>query len=305
MEFEQKGKAKTNLKSIVLTALATLVIVTIPEIIITHYLTNISAENAIIATENAIVNELGEYFTSVDENMSYKKAIATVYEENQNLQTQVQEYQKKEEALTEQISAVPNITFSSPELVQDGLKISDGINNGVARINGRVYIAEDAVDPFLEGTITYDEEQDILANGDTEGTSVTKVDLFSTQALYDGVQYSIIPNDNQETLLVAGEEYRNGILLGRSYLDDCYALFNLDNEYSALHFAIGRQDGSDKTDIEIEIYLDEKLSKTYEISSDTPIQTLEVPLHYAKSMKLRIVAEDYFQYCVVNPVLVK
>lgn len=257
------------------------------------------------SVENSIVTEMSEYFASVDEGMSYKQAIATAYEENQTLSTQVQQLQNDNSQLGEQVDSAPEITFFSPSLVQDGLEISSGINNGVAKIDGRIYIATEAVDPFMNGTITFDEGQNILSSGTTDSVAVTKEDLLDTNILYDGKCYSIIPNDDREELSVAGEEYREGILFDKLTYDDCYTLLNLHNDYSTLVIDIGRLDGSDKADAELEVYLDEELSTTYSISSDTPIQTIEIPLNYAGSMKLRLVADTYVKYCIVNPILVK
>lgn len=87
--------------------------------------------------------------------------------------------------------------------------------------------------------------------------------------------------------------------------NDCYILLNLRNDYSTLVIDIGRLDGSNKGDAELEVYLDEELSTTHSLSSDTPIQTIEIPLNYAGSMKLRLTADDYLKYCIVNPVLIK
>ena len=257
------------------------------------------------SVENSIVTEMSEYFASVDEGMSYKQAIATAYEENQTLSTQVQQLQNDNSQLGEQVDSAPEVAFFSPSLVQDGLEISSGINNGVAKIDGRIYIATEAVDPFMNGTITFDEGQNILASGTTDSVAVTKEDLLDTNILYDGKCYSIIPNDDREELSVAGEEYREGILFDKLTYDDCYTLLNLHNDYSTLVIDIGRLDGSDKADAELEVYLDEELSTTYSISSDTPIQTIEIPLNYAGSMKLRLVADTYVKYCIVNPILVK
>lgn len=257
------------------------------------------------SVENSIVTEMSEYFASVDEGMSYKQAIATAYEENQTLSTQVQQLQNDNSQLGEQVDSAPEVAFFSPSLVQDGLEISSGINNGVAKIDGRIYIATEAVDPFMNGTITFDEGQNILASGTTDSVAVTKENLLDTNILYDGKCYSIIPNDDREELSVAGEEYREGILFDKLTYDDCYTLLNLHNDYSTLVIDIGRLDGSDKADAELEVYLDEELSTTYSISSDTPIQTIEIPLNYAGSMKLRLVADTYVKYCIVNPILVK
>lgn len=257
--------------------------------------------------ENSIVTEMSEYFASVDKGMSYKQAIATVYEENQTLSTQVQQLQNENSQLGAQVESAPDIAFFSPSLVQDGLEISSGINNGVAKIDGRVYVATEAVDPFLDGTVTFDEGQNILASGTTDSVAVTKEDLLDTNILYDGVRCSIVPNADRESLSVAGNEYREGILLDSvNYADfDCYALFNLRNDYSTLVLEIGRLDGSNKGDAELEVYLDEELSNTYPISSDTPIKTIQIPLNYASSMKLRLTTDGSVQYCIVNPVLVK
>ena len=257
------------------------------------------------SVENSIVTEMSEYFASVDAGMSYKQAIATVYEENQTLSSQVQQLQSDNSQLGEQVDSAPDIAFFSPSLVQDGLEISSGINNGVAKIDGRVYVAAEAVDPFLDGTVTFDEGQNILASGTTDSVAVTKEELLDTNVLYDGDWYQIIPNSKRETISVAGDEYREGIYFDESAGHDCYILLNLGNDYSTLSVDIGRLDGSEKGDVSLEVYLDEELTSTYSISSDTPIQTIDIPLNYASSMKLRLVSDTYVKYCIVNPILIK
>ena len=290
---KQKIYEKEPWKSIIAAVLAAVV-----TCIVTFLLTNTSAENT-------IVTEMSEYFSSVNKGMSYKQAIATASDENQTLTNQIQELKQDNTQLLEQADSVPTIEFFTPSLVQDGLEISSGISNGVAKIDGRVYVAAEAVDPFLNGTVTFDEEQNILASGTTNDVAVTKEDLFDTKVLYDGLSYSIIPKDGMESLSVAGTEHRKGILLDDASHFDCYILLNLQNDYSTLKIDIGRLDGSNKVNANLEIYLDGELSSTYSISSDTPIQTIEIPLNYAGSMKLRLVCNDYAKYCIVNPVLVK
>lgn len=257
------------------------------------------------SVENSIVTEMSEYFASVDEGMSYKQAIATAYEENQTLSTQVQQLQNDNSQLGEQVDSAPEVTFFSPSLVQDGLEISSGINNGVAKIDGRIYIATEAVDPFMNGTITFDEGQNILASGTTDSVAVTKENLLDTNVLYDGELYEIIPNKNRESISVAGTEYREGVYLRGTPSGGCYVLLNLKSDYSTLVVDIGRLDGSDKGDMELEVYLDGELSTTFPLSSDTPLQTIEIPLNYAGSMKLRLAGDHYVEYCIVNPILVK
>ena len=104
--------------------------------------------------ENSIVTEMSEYFASVDKGMSYKQAIATVYEENQTLSTQVQQLQNENSQLGAQVESAPDIAFFSPSLVQDGLEISSGINNGVAKITGHVFtISEQTQDAIRRQNI--------------------------------------------------------------------------------------------------------------------------------------------------------
>lgn len=266
-------------------------------------LVSCAATNA--SVESSIVTEMSEYFASVDEGMSYKQAIANIYEENQTLVMQVQQLQKSNSQLGEQVDSAPTVKFFSPSLVRDGLEISSGVNNGIAKIDGRVYVAVEAVDAFLNGAITFDEEQNILASGTTDAVAVTKENLLDTSILYDGELYEIVPNKNREAISVAGTEYREGVYLRGTPDGRCYVLLNLKNDYSTLIVNVGRLDGSEKGDIELEVYLDGELSTTYPISSDTPIQTLEIPLDYAGSMKFRLTGDHYVEYCLVNPVLVK
>lgn len=257
------------------------------------------------SVENTIVTEMSEYFTFVDESMSYKQAIATAYEENQTLTTEIQQLKDESAQLSKEVDSLPDIFFFSPSLVQDGLEISSNITNGVAKIDGRIYIAAEAVDPFLNGTVTFDETQNILASGATETVAVTKEDLFDTNVLYDGESYDIVPSNIRETVFVGGNEYREGVYLRGNPANNCYILLNPNSDYSTLVIDIGRLDGGEKGDAKLEVYLDEEIRTTYSLSSDTPIQTIEIALNYAGSAKLRLVSDAYVEYCIVNPILVK
>ena len=254
-----------------------------------------------LSTENKIVNEMTDYFSFVDESMNYKQALSAVYDENSTLKEKLGVLEDK----NTELENMPSIEFFNPSLLKDGLEISSSVNKGVVQLDGRTYIAVETVDPFMEGTITFDKEKNILAAGKSEGVEVTKEALLDTNILYDGVRYSIIPNDDRESLSVGGQIYRKGVLLDK-YYDDSYILLNLKNDYSKLIFEVGRLDGGEKANVELEVYLDGELANTYSLSSDTPIQTLEVPLGYAGNAQIRMMSEHYrAQYCMVNPVLVK
>ena len=114
----------------------------------------------------------------------------------------------------------------------------------------------------------------------------------------DGVSFSI-----------AGNTYTEGAIFTResSFHEVAYGLLNLQGNYSSLQLTIGRIDGSSKTDISLEIYLDGELSNSYAVSSDSTTVDLSIPLNYANSLKMQLTPtnSDVYEYGIINAILVK
>ncbi len=137
------GNHKTTSKETILKVLN--MFIPIICVFLTYFLTNASAQ----AT---IVERLSVYFDFVDESMSYKQALQTVYEEskmkdttiaelndqidkvNQQKAMEIGELNRTIESLQDQLSSTPNFEFKSPSLLFNVIKLvaeaSGGRNKG-------------------------------------------------------------------------------------------------------------------------------------------------------------------------------
>lgn len=109
-----------------------------------------------------------------------------------------------------------------------------------------------------------------------------------------------------EKLSVGGVEYRNSFALEYYYGAKGYAMFNLGKKYQTLEFDIGHVDGTTMEDVDICIYLDEKLY------DERTLQSTDMPQYYCIDVtgitQFRITISEcrgyVTSYGIVNAVLV-
>lgn len=100
--------------------------------------------------------------------------------------------------------------------------------------------------------------------------------------------------DGTEIFTMAGKSYTNG-LVAAFRTDITEFVFNLDGKYNDLGFLFGHIDGSDGSNVTINVYLDGKLADELEFSSELLPKNFNVKLNGALQMKL-VVKSDKSNY---------
>ena len=257
-------------------------------------------------TETQNVAEIAAKFDNVDEGMKYQDAINIIAQENENLKIEVNTLQQGSDSLTSQLQNKPDVTFYSPSVIQDGLKVMDSVSKGVADINGRIYIAAEAIDPLMDGTVTFDPSQNLLSAGKSGEAEITKVDLLDTTALHDGERCMIYRPSEGKSFSVGGVPNNKGFTLD-TYWNEGLALINLNYNYAKASFNVGHVDGTALGDTTLQVFLGKDIYKEYRISSDIPSTPIEIPVNYAGSMKLQLSDSESFSstYAFTDFILTK
>lgn len=137
-----------------------------------------------------------------------------------------------------------------------------------------------------------------------EISKLKPVNLFDTTVLYDGYYMEKILSTDEETFIIGKSTYTEGFTLSTAYYTDPYALFDLQGDYSSITFEVGRvSDGRAGDDIEMQIYLDGKLSEQHSLSASSPSEKFTIDLKNAKSMKIMLTEGKYVTYGFVNVTL--
>lgn len=232
---------------------------------------NVTGDNA-----NVTINDIGDF---LEEYENTKNRSSELEKLNNELKEECSEY--KQELQDKQV-----VVYYDPTLVKDSIPIPCNSPNNVAYINDRLYISEQAISLLCDKPIKYSRPDNILFSNDLEEDTSIMVNLLDTNILYDGENYTIYKPSNGNSFSIGGVKYTSGFDINTSGGNQGYVLFNLNNEYSLISFDTGRIDGTDKQDITLDVFLNDEFYETYNISSDTPITHIEIPLNYASNMKL-------------------
>ena len=165
-----------TIKAAIISALITALIATLTSVLI-FFLGNFSTQATL---EKNTVETLSEYFDSVDKDMSYKKALQTVYEESKQKDEEIsilknqndeQSKQKDKEIsilkqqnrnFENQISKMPNFEFKNPVLIADGLKVQDSVNKSIIVVDNDYYYSEGILNLILKNMFSYDASQNTV-----------------------------------------------------------------------------------------------------------------------------------------------
>lgn len=125
-------------------------------------------------------------------------------------------------------------------------------------------------------------------------SSEHKIDFKDiSNILYSGVQYiKYDGNNSNESFSVAGKDYRVGFVLQNdgslfSIDDPGYVLFNLEEKYSKMICNVGRMNGNDNETLYI-TSSDNFIDMKFDVKVDAASQILEIPLNYAKDLKIAL-----------------
>ncbi len=140
---------------------------------------------------------------------------------------------------------------------------------------GTTYLPVRAIGEAFGNTVTWDGETSTVYVGETPGQVTYLVNVLEP---YESSGYS-----TPATFKIAGKDYSNGFTFGNH---DGYAIYNLDGKYNSLEFDVGHIDGSKMTEQKCNIYLDGKITQTYEFHSEDMIKHIVVPLNHALQLKI-------------------
>lgn len=230
--------------------------------------------------EKQVVENLSNYFDTVDSTMKYEEALYTAQSENSGLKQELNEYKKE-------VADKQDIIYYDPILVKNNIPIQSNSPKNVVYIDERLYISEQAISSLYGKPIIYNDSENVLYfNENSENDDSIMVNLLDTNVLYDGVNHTIYKPTDGNSFSVGGTTYTSGFDINTRGGNEGYVLLNLNNTYSSIIFDVGRVDGTDKHDITLDIYINDEIYQTYNISPDTPSTHFDIPLDYAKSMKL-------------------
>ena len=262
------------------------------------------------------VKVMSEYFDSVDKDMSFEQAVKKVREESNSKDNQIDELNEQIDKLNEEntnlqnkISSTPNFKFENAALISDGLKIQKTVNKSIIVVDNNTYYSEGILNLVLKNKLSYDPDQNAVFYNPKgkKVASETKVDLFDTKVLYDGICYKEYHSTDGESFSMGGNTYNKGFVIYDDHSlfgeGDGYALFDLQGKYSKMTFNVGRTNDYEKEDVMLKVYLNDEYKKEYSLSAQSPPVQLKIDLNYANSMKLEITGGGRVKYGFSNVVL--
>lgn len=170
-----------------------------------------------------------------------------------------------EEPLTALINAYIELSKENAELIQElaSLKAEDS--------RGEVNVGSyDLFESLDTGDVDWMDQCPPFKLGGTSGSRQRKIFI----------------NDG-ESFNAGGKEFSKGFTL-YSYGDN-FASFNLEQNYSSVMFYVGHVSGTIFEDIlEMKVFINAEYYNTYSIDMTDAATKIEIPLNYARSMKIEI-----------------
>lgn len=264
-------------------------------------------------TEKAVVQVLSDEFTDITKDMSFEKAIGKVKkdvdvlkEDNEKLKSVNEDLEKK----IADLNSLPEVLFKTPNYIRDGLKMQDKVNKAVAIIDGDTYYSESFINRTFDQSISFNaDENTVYYNTDSNHaeTGETKIDLFSTNVLYEGNCYSKYSPSDGNSFSMGSKTYNKGFVIYDDHSlfgeGDGYALFDLQGKYSKISFDVGRTNEYEMQDVKLQLYLNGEYITEYDLDAESPPIPLELDLAYANDMKLLITGGSRVKYGFTNVIL--
>lgn len=174
------------------------------------------------------------------------------------------------------------------DIFVDGVKMEpkDANGNPVETFvyNGTTYVPLRAVSQSLGYNVNWDGANKRVYIGERPGE---KQYLISTLTPYQVRNFA-----TPITVTMAGQKYANTIQSDGN-LAGCWALYNLNGQYTSLSFDMGHVDGEIMTDGTVNIYLDGTLAFSADMGAEDLPAHFTVPLYNALQMKLEISNHNY------------
>lgn len=174
------------------------------------------------------------------------------------------------------------------KLVVDGVPITpkDAAGNVVEpfAFEGTTYLPVRAVGEALGKDVKWEGETKTVYVGEIPGKINYLVDVCPPYQTSEYADCEIYHSTKAEFFKMGGKDYSNGFTM-ESFFSDCFALVNLNGEYSSLTMDVGHVDGSSMTDKVIGVYLDGEFSQNIEVTGDMIVKNIKIPLHNALQVK--------------------
>ena len=175
--------------------------------------------------------------------------------------------------------------LTGAEIYIDGVKLepTDANGNPVETFvyNGTTYVPLRAVSQSLGKAVNWDGENQRVYIGEAPGVKQYLLKVCQP--------YEVSDFYTQATYTMAGEKYANGFVLGRLGPKYAWAMFNLNGQYDKLSFDVGHIDGEAMEKTQYNIYLDDELAFSVDLSPEDMPQHYEVQLNGALKMKIETV----------------
>lgn len=182
-----------------------------------------------------------------------------------------------------------DVVYNNIKLVVDGKPVSFGKDSAGNRIeplihNGTTYLPIRSVGEAIGKRVDWDGTTQTVYLGEKPGEI-----SFMTETIkpynYSGHGFRIYELKSSDKLSIAGKEYTTGYLAqhsnsvsagSRATLGTASAKFNLDSKYKTLTFDLGPSTKYSSTDAKFNLYLDDKLYETYEVSENGSIKNIVI-----------------------------
>lgn len=253
-------------------------------------------------TQKDAIKVMNSYFEIVDNNLSFEEALQSVYDDSMRKDIKINDLQK-------QVDATPYFDIKNSTLISDGLKIEDSVNKSVIIVDNNLYYSAGMLNLIYPNQLNYDSNKNtVFYNSKGENVSnETRIDLFSTNVLYDGICYTTFLPSEGNTFSMGSNTYNKGFVIADDHSlfgeGDGYALFDLQGKYSKITFDVGRTNEYEKQDVVLKVYLNNEYVEEYSLSAQSPPVQLEINLNYADNMKLEIIGGNRVKYGFANLVL--
>lgn len=179
-----------------------------------------------------------------------------------------------------QVSKNVKVIYSNIKLVVDGKPTEFGNDSAGNKIepfiyNGTTYLPVRAVGDAIGKKVDWDGGTQTVYLGKKPGEI-----SYMTEEIepYDNYYVNIYKLNSSKKLNIAGKEYDTAYLARN--ISQGKLQFNLNSQYKNLNFDLGPSAKFDNNyPGKLDIFLDNKLYKSYEVTSNSPIETININLN--------------------------
>ncbi len=308
---------KQSTKDAIIGAIAGATITGVISLLIFH-MGNFTTKEAL---EKGTVNTLSEYFDSVNKDMSYKKALQTIYEENETLKDTLveKENQLDEQKLIEEIDKVIQKASEyrkNSDYVQ-ALEILNSVTNKTPEINIIIkdytkeyesYVIDetnnlksknklDEASSLLEKALKVIPESQLLKDKQEEIKKSYPQNMIDVVPAYQSggnpyTEYSSSESGATEHFSMGGVKYTDGMTFNADiniFDDVSWAVYNLGEGYSSLEFIVGHVDGTFNGDETfLEVFYDGQLKEEIPLSPEMLPVMISLDITGVNQLKMQV-----------------